>query len=205
MRAGDDDSIGNMDLGLDQVAHGVVELEFGLVSHRASVSALACDRQALADTLQWARSEPVHAIHMLIQLLIGTLIICLTIIVEAICIVTALIGIRRARNWLKAGSGMGKSIIAIALITLWMLGGLTISVWAWAAAMIGLELFSTLEEAVYFSIVSFTTLGFGDDSLPQRWRLLSGLIATNGLVLFGLTTAFLFEALDRLRLAQEGN
>ncbi len=142
---------------------------------------------------------------MLTQLLIGSLIICLTIVVEAICIVTALIGIRRARGWLKSSRGMSKPIVAIALITLWMLGGLTLSVWAWAGALIGLELFATLEEAVYFAIVSFTTLGFGDDSLPQRWRLLSGLIATNGLVLFGLTTAFLFEALDRLRLAQEGN
>ncbi|MGH1361463.1 MAG: ion channel [Burkholderiaceae bacterium] len=142
---------------------------------------------------------------MLTQLLIGSLLICLTIVVEAICLGTALIGIQRLRPWLRSGPGIPKLIASIALITLWMLGGLSVSVWSWAGAMMLLELFVTLEEAVYFSIVSFTTLGFGDDILPQPWRLLSGLIATNGLVLFGLTTAFLFEALDRLRLAQEGN
>lgn len=141
---------------------------------------------------------------MLIQLLIGSLVICVTIVIEAACIGTALMGIHYSRPWIRSGPALTKLIICVALITLWMLAGLSAAVWLWAGVMMQLALFQTLEEAVYFSIVSFTTLGFGDDILPQSWRLFSGLIATNGLVLFGLTTAFLFEALDRLRTTQEG-
>jgi hypothetical protein len=52
-------------------------------------------------------------------------------------------------------------------------------------------------------MVSFTTLGFGDVTLPHDWRLLSGIIAANGLILFGLNTAFLIEILNRLFLRND--
>ena len=45
--------------------------------------------------------------------------------------------------------------------------------------------------------VSATTLGYGDTLLSEKWKLLSGFIAANGLILFSLNTAFLFEALRR--------
>jgi hypothetical protein len=48
----------------------------------------------------------------------------------------------------------------------------SICVWIWAGAFLVLGLFPAVEPAVYFSIVSFTTLGFGDILLPVLWRLL---------------------------------
>ena len=60
-----------------------------------------------------------------------------------------------------------------------------------------LELFGTLEQALYFSITSFTTLGFGDVVLEPGWRLLAGMTATHGLLLFGLSTAFLVEVFNQ--------
>jgi hypothetical protein len=46
-----------------------------------------------------------------------------------------------------------------------------------------LEIFSTYEASVYFSLVVFTTLGYGDVLLAAvEWRLLGGLAAANGLV-----------------------
>jgi len=73
----------------------------------------------------------------------------------------------------------------------------------WALAFWSIGAFEGLERALYFSMVSFTTLGFGDVTLPQNWRLLSGIIAANGLILFGLNTAFLIEILQRLFLRTE--
>ena len=57
----------------------------------------------------------------------------------------------------------------------------------------------TFEEAAYFSIVTFTTLGFGDVTLRQpAWRILSGLEALNGMLLVGWSTALLFAVIQRV-------
>ena len=76
------------------------------------------------------------------------------------------------------------------------------SVLLWAVSLFWLNIFSTLEEAVYFALVAFTTLGFGDILLPQDWRLLGGMSAANGLLMFGLLTAILVEILRDTRARQ---
>ena len=48
------------------------------------------------------------------------------------------------------------------------------------------------ERAVYFSLVTFTSLGFGDVVLERRWRVLSGTQAVSGLIINGWTAAFMF-------------
>ncbi|MEA3274251.1 MAG: potassium channel family protein [Pseudomonadota bacterium] len=56
----------------------------------------------------------------------------------------------------------------------------------------------TVEKAVYFSVVTFTTLGYGDITLiDHEWRVLSGIEALNGIVLVGWTTALLFAVFQR--------
>ena len=46
----------------------------------------------------------------------------------------------------------------------------SVGVWIWAAAFIGLGTFEFLEPALYFSVVSFTALGFGDITLSEQRR-----------------------------------
>jgi len=56
----------------------------------------------------------------------------------------------------------------------------------------------TFEQAVYFSLVTFTTLGYGEITLGPDLRLLSGIEALNGIVLVGWSTALLFALLERI-------
>jgi len=58
--------------------------------------------------------------------------------------------------------------------------------------------FSSFSEAVYFSLVTFTTLGYGDISLTSEWRLLSGLEAINGIMLIGWSTAMMFSLIQNI-------
>jgi hypothetical protein len=74
---------------------------------------------------------------------------------------------------------------------------------AWAFLLVNLGAFAGFEEAFYFAGVAFTTLGFGDVLLPQEWRLLAPAMAANGLLLFGLSAAFLLESASRLRIGDE--
>ena len=58
--------------------------------------------------------------------------------------------------------------------------------------------FSSFSETVYFSMVTFTTLGYGDISLSSNWRLLSGLEAINGIMLIGWSTAMMFALIQNI-------
>lgn len=58
--------------------------------------------------------------------------------------------------------------------------------------------FESFSEALYFSIVTFTTLGYGDISLTSDWRLLSGLEAINGIMLIGWSTAMMYSLIQKI-------
>ncbi len=141
---------------------------------------------------------------MLLQLVIGILVVSITVLVEAAFIAGAIRVLGHTGQWLSTPPHAYKTILAVTGVTLWLLGALTACAWIWAALFVGDGAFETLEPALYFSVVVFTTLGLGDITLTQPWRLLSGISAANGLILFGLSTAFLVEFLSRLRQEQEG-
>jgi len=63
-----------------------------------------------------------------------------------------------------------------------------------APAKSGLDSF---HDALYFSMVTFTTLGYGDITLNPGWQLLAGVEGMVGIVVFGLTTAMLFAVIQK--------
>jgi voltage-gated potassium channel len=66
----------------------------------------------------------------------------------------------------------------------------------WAAVYIRLGILDEWDTAVYFSIVTMTTVGYGDVTLTGDWRLLAALQGMNGMLLSGLSAAFLFAILQ---------
>ena len=75
--------------------------------------------------------------------------------------------------------------------------GHTLQVWVWALVLKATGAIGSLEEAVYFALVTSTTLGYGDITLERRWRVFGAMAAVNGLLTFGLSTAFLIEVFTR--------
>ena len=135
---------------------------------------------------------------MLVQVLIGVGLVVLDVGIVATFITAGIRGLASfgARKPIQAGSF--RSLLALVATALWMLAALGLAALTWGVAFRVLGVFPTLEEAFYFSVVAFTTLGLGDVTLPHPWRLLSGLVAADGLLLFSLTTAFLIEVLRRV-------
>lgn len=73
------------------------------------------------------------------------------------------------------------------------------TVWATTYLLaVGGKKFANFEEAVYFSTVTFTTLGYGDIVIDGRWRMLSACQAMTGLLVFGWSTALLFSVVERV-------
>jgi hypothetical protein len=58
--------------------------------------------------------------------------------------------------------------------------------------------FPTFETSWYFSFTSYTTIGFGDVVLPERWRILGGIEGLTGVLLCGISTAFMFVIVNAL-------
>ncbi|WP_050532747.1 potassium channel family protein [Pseudaestuariivita atlantica] len=106
----------------------------------------------------------------------------------------------KSLNWLptnrEAQSSWVRLTTELCVTSLWILLVMTASIWAWALLYIRIGLFPNLEEALYFSIVSFTTVGYGDVIIEGPWRVIAGMTAAHGLLSFGLYTAFFVETLD---------
>jgi voltage-gated potassium channel Kch len=56
---------------------------------------------------------------------------------------------------------------------------------------------NNFHDAVYFSMITFTTLGYGDVTLSEPWQLLAGAEGMVGIVVFGLTTALLYAVIQK--------
>jgi hypothetical protein len=82
------------------------------------------------------------------------------------------------------------------LMILLMLGNI-VQVACWALFYLARGAFDDFETAMYFSGVTFTSLGYGDVVLSGRVRLLAPLQAANGLMMFGITTAVFLAAVQQ--------
>ena len=136
---------------------------------------------------------------MLTQLLLGGLIVIATVILSAAMIWLSSYWLTHFGPWLARPPLALKSIFTISVVSLWFITAMFLSIWIWAFFFLAAGIFQEMEPALYFASVAFTTLGFGDVLLPDEWRLLAGVSAANGLLLFGLLAAYLFELFQRLR------
>ena len=75
----------------------------------------------------------------------------------------------------------------------------TAEIWSYALVYLTLGAITEFEPALYFSTVSFTTLGYGDIVLGPDWRIMSAIEGANGLILFGWSTAFLISMMSKMR------
>jgi hypothetical protein len=68
----------------------------------------------------------------------------------------------------------------------------------WACAYHQLHALPDVKTAIVYSLGALTTYGHADLYLATHWRLMGALEALNGLLLFGLTTAFLYSHVQRV-------
>jgi hypothetical protein len=139
---------------------------------------------------------------VLLQIAIGTGVLLANIAVMALAAFLLEGVFLRGHRWLLRPPQRPKLLVLLVGVGVWVLGVITIGVWFWAAVLFEVGAFATIEEAVYYCLVVFTTLGLGDVIPPVEWRILAVMPAANGFLSFGLLTAIMVETLRQVRLAQ---
>lgn len=76
----------------------------------------------------------------------------------------------------------------------------TVEIWLYAALYLALHAFRHFEEALYFSTVTYASIGYGDVLMVQKWRILGAIEGAVGIIMLGWSTAFLVSLLARLKL-----
>jgi len=125
----------------------------------------------------------------------------LTVIIHALFMV----GGAKMAKWRRShlGSAKNETMKAALLsgLTIWMFLAIILEAGLWALLYLFDPLITKLpdlETAFYFSMVTFTTLGFGDVVLSGPWRTLASIQAANGVIIFGWTTALIFYFIQHI-------
>ncbi len=144
---------------------------------------------------------------MLRLALIGSVLIAITVVIHAVGTTTWVLHLVQQNA--EVPILRNRQAIAILIKTVLIFFALhTIEIMVWAGAyqvLLPLHELGSLEEAVYFSFVTFTTLGYGDITLSEGWRVLSGIEALNGILLVGWTTALIFSVVQAIWRGLAGN
>ena len=125
----------------------------------------------------------------------GSLLILLTTSVHAGGSLVAIMALKWGRP--LEHSHMGRiTMISGLVVGMFLLSLLEALLWAFVYLRVGAIV--EVEAALYFSLVTFTTLGYGDIALGPEWRMLAAFEAANGVIMFGWTTALVVAYLQRL-------
>ncbi len=90
-----------------------------------------------------------------------------------------------------------KTLLISTALFLLTLNFLEAIIWAFVYYLLpGITEFETLEKAVYFSLVTFTTLGYGEITISSSNRILAGFEAMNGILLLGWSTTMMFSVMQ---------
>ena len=135
------------------------------------------------------------------KIAIGLVMLVITIIIHAVFMVFGARAARWRRSHIDISGSETAKAVAISLLTVWMFLAIVIEVWLWALLYLFHPLItalSDLQTAFYFSMVTFTTLGYGDVVLTGQWRALASIQAANGVIIFGWTTALIFYFIQHI-------
>ncbi len=141
-------------------------------------------------------------IHLAENLLVASGMVAVTVLVHFWGFILLTYLMQRSGKRLRPHENRMGQAALILLVVFGIFGLHTVEIWLYASLYLVLGEMHLLEEALYFSTVTFASLGFGDIVLSPRWRLLSAIEAANGVILFAWSTTFLLGVNSRLRLLE---
>jgi Ion channel len=136
---------------------------------------------------------------MLTQLILATAMVVLTVLIHGAGITALARGLRIEANVDAEHHHFSVKravVILIIVLALFTLHG--IEIWLYAAVYLLIDAVQNLEAAVYYSTITYASIGFGDTEMARQWRLVGAIEGINGVLLLGWSTAFFVTVVARL-------
>ena len=143
-----------------------------------------------------------HQFAILLPLAVGVGAVECTIFIHALAMATTVNLFRYEKRRGHLGADALKNLAMIALVISVAFLAHLAEIGLRAVVLILCDEFQEFGTAYYHSAVNYATLGYGDLLLTPAWRLLGPLEATNGALMFGVSAAVVFAAVQRLVLAR---
>jgi Ion channel len=130
------------------------------------------------------------------QFLVGSTVTLCNIVIHALVMTTIVwvIHVAAERHRLPGISHM--VVVMVATVSV-LMAAHTSEVIVWSVAYAIIDVVPAGADPLYFAFVNYTTLGYGDVVPTARWRLIGPITAMNGVLVFGWSTAVIFEVLRR--------
>ena len=133
---------------------------------------------------------------MLRQFLVGTAVSVCNIAIHAMVMVTVIRVARVAGESATSCQSLRLIAVMIATVSVLMVAHLA-EVLVWSSTYTIVRVAPPGTDLIYFAFVNYTTLGYGDVTPLEHWHLLGPMTAMNGVLLFGWSTAVIFEVLSK--------
>ena len=135
---------------------------------------------------------------MFSQLLEGALLIVLTVAIHG-----SLLGwsIGRLRLDVANHRTFFADTWLLSRLAIWAVLAHLLEITVWGLYYYWRDILPDLETSVYFSAVTYATIGYGDVVPPPDWRLLAGMEGLVGILMCGWSGGFFFATVSRMYLA----
>jgi hypothetical protein len=135
---------------------------------------------------------------LLQQLAIATVMVMLVVGIHLVGLAVLMRVLRSHSRLLRHLTIMPLTLLLAAALGIILIH--TVEIWLFAGLYLELRAFGSFEEALYFSTVTYASIGYGDVLLPIRWRVLGAIEGPAGIIMLGWSTAFVVSLLSQLRL-----
>ena len=135
---------------------------------------------------------------MLTPLLIGSLVLIVNMLIQTAAMVAIIVYLLHLVDSGRLAPSIGADIRLMSVMLLALYAGHILQFATWGALFVYVGEFGEFDAAFYHSVVNFTSLGYGDIVMSEKWRLLGGLEAANGILMFGFTAGSLIAMMIRL-------
>ena len=135
---------------------------------------------------------------MLVQLILASFMVIVTVLVHLTGLAILLRLLRSHSRLLSALRIMPLTLLLAAAIGIFTIH--TAEIWSYAALYLVVGAFHDFEVSLYFSTVTYASIGYGDILLPTSWRILGAIEGATGIIMLGWSTAFLVSLLARLKM-----